>query len=234
MSYLFDTNIVIYYFNGLTADDALSVWYADNAADTPAFETQMRRKVHYVIHPDYLWNSIHERARTQDPELLQTLERAFQYIENQSFESRFQGLFSEINLNSEKLGRTPVDRNRKLCTIIAKIGDGIAQFATARDILGDAYEYLIGNLLTSRRRRLRQEGRRVLHPTDRLDHPLAHRQPRQPRPRHRQEEAPQLRARLHLRLRLLAAPGAPASETLGIINQLIRLSAGKGRPAKRP
>jgi hypothetical protein len=55
----------------LAADDrrpALSVWYADNAADTPAFETQMRRKVH-------------ERARTQDPELLQTLERAFQYIE---------------------------------------------------------------------------------------------------------------------------------------------------------
>ncbi|MEA1052267.1 type I restriction-modification system subunit M [Lamprobacter modestohalophilus] len=131
----------------LAADDrrpALSVWYADNAADTPAFETQMRRKVHYVIHPDYLWNSIHERARTQDPELLQTLERAFQYIENQSFESRFQGLFSEINLNSEKLGRTPADRNRKLCTIIAKIGDGIAQFSTARDILGDAYEYLIG------------------------------------------------------------------------------------------
>lgn len=41
----------------------------------------MRRKVHYVIHPAYLWNSIHERARTQDPELLQTLERAFQYIE---------------------------------------------------------------------------------------------------------------------------------------------------------
>ena len=122
----------------------LAFWYPDNAADAPAFEQQMRRKVHYVIHPDYLWSSIYERARTQNAELLPTLERAFHHIENESFESRFQGLFSEINLNSEKLGRTPAERNKKLCTIIARIAEGIAQFSTSSDILGDAYEYLIG------------------------------------------------------------------------------------------
>ncbi|MCE8013416.1 type I restriction-modification system subunit M [Halomonas daqingensis] len=122
----------------------LAVWYADNAGDVPAFEKQMRRKVHYVIHPDYLWSSIYERARTQNAELLQTLERGFNYIENQSFASTFQGLFSEINLNSEKLGRTHKARNDKLCTIITKIAEGIAQFSTDSDILGDAYEYLIG------------------------------------------------------------------------------------------
>lgn len=122
----------------------LGVWYADNAADIPDFEKQMRRKMHYVIHPDYLWSSIFEQARTQSSELLQTLERGFKYIENESFASTFQGLFSEINLNSEKLGKTPSDRNKKLCTIISKIGEGIAQFSTNSDILGDAYEYLIG------------------------------------------------------------------------------------------
>lgn len=122
----------------------LAVWYADNAGDVPAFEKQMRRKMHYVIHPDYLWSSIYERARTQDAELLQTLESGFNYIENQSFASTFQGLFSEINLNSDKLGRTPKARNDKLCTIITKIAEGIAQFSTDSDILGDAYEYLIG------------------------------------------------------------------------------------------
>ena len=104
----------------------------------------MRRKVHYCVHPDYLWKSIYESARTQDKELLQTLERRFKYIENESFASTFQGLFSEINLNSEKLGRTPADRNKKLCTIISKIAEGIAQFSSDSDILGDAYEYLIG------------------------------------------------------------------------------------------
>ncbi|WP_412851785.1 type I restriction-modification system subunit M [Ectothiorhodospira shaposhnikovii] len=129
------------------ADDRrapLAVWYAANAGDVPTFEKQMRRKMHYVIHPDYLWSSIYERARTQDAELLQTLERGFNYIENESFASTFQGLFSEINLNSEKLGRTPKARNDKLCTIITKIAEGIAQFSTDSDILGDAYEYLIG------------------------------------------------------------------------------------------
>jgi type I restriction enzyme M protein len=100
--------------------------------------------MHYVIHPDYLWSSIFERARTQNPELLQTLERGFKYIENESFASTFQGLFSEINLNSEKLGRTAKARNDKLCAIITKIAEGIAQFSTNSDILGDAYEYLIG------------------------------------------------------------------------------------------
>lgn len=131
----------------LEADDRrppLAVWYADNDADVPAFEKQMRRKVHYVIHPDYLWSSIYERARTQDAGLLQTLESGFKYVENESFASTFQGLFSEINLNSEKLGRTPKARNDKLCTIITKIAEGIAQFSTDSDILGDAYEYLIG------------------------------------------------------------------------------------------
>jgi len=122
----------------------LAVWYEDNAADVPTLEKQMRRKMHYCIRPDYLWSSIYERARTQDKELLQTLERGFKYIENESFASTFQGLFSEINLNSEKLGRTPADRNKKLCTIITKIAEGIAQFSTDSDILGDAYEYLIG------------------------------------------------------------------------------------------
>lgn len=122
----------------------LAAWYANNAEDVPAFEKQLRRKMHYVIHPDYLWSSIAELARTQNAELLQTLERGFKYIENESFASTFQGLFSEINLNSEKLGRTPAERNKKLCAIISKIAEGIAQFSTDSDILGDAYEYLIG------------------------------------------------------------------------------------------
>ncbi|MDV4071004.1 type I restriction-modification system subunit M [Elizabethkingia anophelis] len=123
---------------------ALSVWYQNNSDDVKEFEKQMRRKVHYVIEPDYLWSNIAEMARMHNGELLQTLDKGFRYIENQSFESRFQGLFSEINLNSEKLGKTPTDRNKKLCTIISKISEGIAKFSTKTDILGDAYEYLIG------------------------------------------------------------------------------------------
>ena len=122
----------------------LQLWYNNNPGDSAEFEKQMRLKVHYVIQPQYLWGSIAEMARTQDGELLHTLQKAFDYIENESFASTFQGLFSEINLSSEKLGRQYTDRNAKLCTIITKIAEGLADFSTDSDTLGDAYEYLIG------------------------------------------------------------------------------------------
>jgi type I restriction-modification system DNA methylase subunit len=122
----------------------LALWYANNADDVPEFEKQMRRKVHYVIQPPHLWNSIANLARTQNAELLNTLQAGFKYIETESFESTFQGLFSEIDLGSSKLGKTYADRNAKLCTVIQKIAEGLAEFSTDIDALGDAYEYLIG------------------------------------------------------------------------------------------
>src|SRR5574343_369689 len=36
----------------------LAIWYANNPDDVTEFEKPMRRKVHYVIKPDYLWTSI--------------------------------------------------------------------------------------------------------------------------------------------------------------------------------
>lgn len=122
----------------------LSIWYQHNEEDILALERQMRRKVHYVIQPEHLWSNISELARTQDKELLMTLSQGFRYIENESFENSFQGLFSEINLDSEKLGKTYDERNKKLCTIIQKIAEGISSFSSDTDTLGDAYEYLIG------------------------------------------------------------------------------------------
>ncbi|MGC6372970.1 type I restriction-modification system subunit M [Pseudomonas sp. S2.OTC.A_B10] len=122
----------------------LAVWYAQNSDDTVDFEKQMRRKMHYVIQPVYLWSSIAEMARTQNGELLRSLQAGFNYIENESFASTFGGLFSEINLNSEKLGRGYTAQNATLCTVIKAIDGGLERFSTDKDTLGDAYEYLIG------------------------------------------------------------------------------------------
>ena len=122
----------------------LSVWYANNSADVAQFEQQMRRKAHYVIKPDFLWSHIVHLAKTQDGKLLDTLQKGFKYIEEESFSSNFQGLFSEINLASDKLGRDYPARNAKLCAIISEIARGMALFSADTDTLGDAYEYLIG------------------------------------------------------------------------------------------
>ncbi len=122
----------------------LSIWYEKHPEDVKPFEKQMRRKVHYVIEPQYLWGNISELARTQDTDLLSTLQDGFKYIEEESFSGNFKGLFSEINLDSEKLGKNYEARNTKLSTIITKIAEGIADFSADSDTLGDAYEYLIG------------------------------------------------------------------------------------------
>lgn len=126
------------------ASTPLQAWYEDNPDDVAEFEKQMRRKVHYVIQPPYLWNNIADLARKQSDVLLLTLYEGFKYIENESFQSTFGGLFSEINLYSEKLGKTQADKNKKLCSIIVEIAKGLAEFSNEVDHLGDAYEYLIG------------------------------------------------------------------------------------------
>ncbi|MDZ7778097.1 MAG: type I restriction-modification system subunit M N-terminal domain-containing protein [Bacteroidales bacterium] len=153
----------------LSEDDnrtPLGVWYAANEEDVPEFEKQMRRKVHYVIKPQHLWSNITEMARTQNGELLVTLEAGFRYIENESFDNSFQGLFSEINLNSEKLGRHLLIEIRSFAPSSKKLQKGLPIFLTDTDTLGDAYEYLIGQFAAGSR----QKGGGVLYATTNLNH----------------------------------------------------------------
>ncbi|MFM2344360.1 MAG: hypothetical protein RLZZ210_970 [Pseudomonadota bacterium] len=122
----------------------LNKWYELNSKDIADFEDMMRRRIHYVIKPDYLWDNIVKLAKTQNSELLKTLNAGFKYIEEESFKSTFNGLFSEINLESDKLGKDYKKRNETLCNVITKIAEGLADFSKDVDTLGDAYEYLIG------------------------------------------------------------------------------------------
>jgi type I restriction enzyme M protein len=122
----------------------LQRWYEENPDDVGSFEDLLRRRVHYVVKPDHLWGNVADMARRQDDELLNTLQKAFKFIETESFDSTFQGLFSEINLSSEKLGKQYKERNDNLCKIITKIAEGLSRFSNEKDTLGDAYEYLIG------------------------------------------------------------------------------------------
>ena len=128
----------------LPEDKPLYVWYEENAADVSEFEDMMLKSTHYIIKPQYLWSAIYELARTQDDSLLTELKDSFRHIEEESFKGAFKGLFSEINLDSEKLGKDRTARNKMMCNIIAKLEEKLIEFDERGDILGDAYEYLIG------------------------------------------------------------------------------------------
>lgn len=124
-------------------------WYKKNPNDIEEFEKQMRRKIHYVIEPQYLWDNIRKLASKQSADLLSTLSDGFKKIENDAFGNTFEGLFSEIHLDSDKLGKNPTERNLLLCKIINTIADRLENFTETTDALGDAYEYVIGKFAAS-------------------------------------------------------------------------------------
>lgn len=128
----------------LPDNKSLLVWYKENEDDVPEFEDMMLKGTHYIIKPQYLWSAIYELARTQDTDLLTELGNGFRHIEEESFKGTFKGLFSEINLQSEKLGKDYAARNKMMCNIISTLDEKLAEFDQKGDILGDAYEYLIG------------------------------------------------------------------------------------------
>lgn len=130
--------------NDLPAGKSLQVWYKENEADIHEFEDMMLQSTHYIISPQYLWSAIYELARTQNMNLLTELGNSFRHIEEDSFKGTFKGLFSEINLQSEKLGKDYTSRNKMMCNIISTLEEKLAEFDQKGDILGDAYEYLIG------------------------------------------------------------------------------------------
>jgi type I restriction enzyme M protein len=78
-----------------------------------------------------------------------TLERVFKNIEGSAVgtesERDIQGLFDDLDVNSQKLGPTVAKRNEKLVRLLDAIGDlNLGDFAdNSIDAFGDAYEYLM-------------------------------------------------------------------------------------------
>lgn len=110
-----------------TITTPLSLWYLKNLSDIKLFEEQMKRKAHFVIKPQYLWDNIYMMSLHENNELLKILNSGFRFIEEESFDIAFNGLFSEVNLNSEKLGKDNTQRNISVCNIIKEIGNGLLQ-----------------------------------------------------------------------------------------------------------
>ena len=102
----------------------------------------------YFIYPSQLFQNIAKLDYDQIENLNEVLAKIFDDIENSANETRqnnLKGLFSEMNLNSEKLGRSTLDRNKHLLKIIKTFDslnfEGFSE--NSIDVFGDAYEYLI-------------------------------------------------------------------------------------------
>ncbi len=102
----------------------------------------------FSIYPSELFINVWKNAPT-NKDLNITLETIFKNIEASSIgtksEKNLKGLFSDFDVNSNKLGSTVEERNKNLCSLMNGIGEmklGDYQ-SNSIDAFGDAYEYLI-------------------------------------------------------------------------------------------
>ena len=120
---------------------------SDSEAE-PAREDLVKTKGFFIL-PNELFANVHARAK-DDENLNETLERIFGNIEASAqgtdSEDNFQGLFDDIDVNSNKLGATVAKRNEKLVKLMNGVGEmklGDYKDNTI-DAFGDAYEFLMG------------------------------------------------------------------------------------------
>ncbi len=124
-----------------------------------AIKEEALEKLGYFLKPSELFSEIAKRGNGNGDEvteeeiqnkfILEDLQKILNNIQLSTMgtesEEDFDHLFEDIDLNSTKLGKTPEARNTVIAKVLAhlnKIDFKLEQ--TELDVLGDAYEYLIG------------------------------------------------------------------------------------------
>ncbi|WP_299836041.1 type I restriction-modification system subunit M [uncultured Tenacibaculum sp.] len=131
-----------------------------------AIREEALEKLGYFLKPSELFTSIAKRGNfndegeplvkesestynTKDNFILEDLQKILNNIQNSTMgtdsEEDFEDLFEDMDLNSTKLGKTPEARNEIIAKVLAHLDNiDFKLESTELDVLGDAYEYLIG------------------------------------------------------------------------------------------
>lgn len=106
----------------------------------------------YFLRPSELFEAVAAKGALKgDNFILEDLGRILTNIQKSTMgsesEEDFDHLFEDMDLGSTKLGRTVADRNDLVAKIMGRLSDSQIDFQLSNaesDVLGDAYEYLIG------------------------------------------------------------------------------------------
>lgn len=101
---------------------------------------ELRDSLHYTLDPDMTYVSI-LRAAKNNAFNREKLQAAFNRI--QESDELFNGLFADVDLYSNRLGTGDQKQSATIADVI-KVLDGADLIHTEGDVLGNAYEYLIG------------------------------------------------------------------------------------------
>lgn len=112
-------------------------WNSDEQEDLAG---ELKSELHYLITPDLTFTKMVQDAK-ENKFQRESLQAAFNSIEQA--DSRFANLFSDIDLYSTRLG---VNDTKQASTVsdLVKAVDKADLLNHSGDVLGDAYEYMIG------------------------------------------------------------------------------------------
>jgi len=149
------------------ADGSLKDIYTDpvyNAETIKALEQECKIGVGYSLSPQHLWGNFVAFSKNKknpypapkgeiDKNIMEELRDTFKYIEESTIgltsAEDMNGLFGEIEFNSQRLGSSAKEKSEMLYNIISKLDNGLGEHNLDEDELGDAYEYLIGEFASN-------------------------------------------------------------------------------------
>ncbi|MFV0499171.1 MAG: type I restriction-modification system subunit M [Bacilli bacterium] len=130
-------------------ENSLSEYYeVTNESDSEEYLKEISSGIGYAIAPKFTWNNLvkkitsHKIIASDFQEMLDEFEKNSK--RNESSASDFSNVFSDVNLGDSRLGSSTNERANALQEIILLINDFDFKDESGRDILGDVYEYLIG------------------------------------------------------------------------------------------
>ena len=137
----------------LSEDD---ITYEDAMADEslrPVLEKELIERIGYVIEPHHLFSHLIRKIEQQTFEI-EDLSNAIKNIENSTrghdSEEEFNHLFDDMDLNSTRLGNSNAARTKLIGKVMMQLSElPFVQSDLEIDMLGDAYEYLIGQFAAS-------------------------------------------------------------------------------------
>ena len=107
----------------------------------------------YAIEPKYTWKSLvnriqnHKVVASEFQDLFSSFEKNVK--RNEESKSDFEGVFADVNLGDSRLGSNINERSSALYEIIEMINELEFKDDSGKDVLGDVYEYLIGQFAAS-------------------------------------------------------------------------------------
>lgn len=132
----------------LTKNDLMDFYDVANDEEKEDYLEEISRGIGYAIEPNFTWQAIvskienHQIKASDFQDMFESFNANAK--RNPVAEDDFANVFSDVNLGDTRLGSSTNERAKALNDIVLMINEFTFKDESGHDILGDVYEYLIG------------------------------------------------------------------------------------------